>query len=159
MKVLMENKTTEENTQPLVHSFDKSNINSKYSPKLIGLFIAVVIIGILSGYIFSSNGTGQGSSKTGSILNLSNSPKGTVVGSNDTSTFKDTAEGSLKTGGIDGEGAFHLERAGGESQNVYLTSSTVDLSKFVGKKIKVWGQTQKAQHAGWLMDVGRVEVL
>ena len=27
-----------------------------------------------------------------------------------------------------------------------------------GKKIKVWGQTQTAQYAGWLMDVGRVEV-
>jgi len=33
------------------------------------------------------------------------------------------------------------------------------LSKFVGKNIKVWGQTQSAQYAGWLMDVGRVEVL
>jgi hypothetical protein len=81
------------------------------------------------------------------------------LGSNDTKTFKDTAEGTLKTGGIDGEGAFHLERPGGDSQNVYMTSGTVDLSKLIDKKIKVWGQTQAAQHAGWLMDVGRIEVL
>ena len=27
------------------------------------------------------------------------------------------------------------------------------------KKIKVWGQTQKARVAGWLMDVGKIEVL
>ena len=65
----------------------------------------------------------------------------------------------MKEGGADGEGAFHLERTGGVSQNVYLTSAIVDLSKYVNKKIKVWGQTQKAQTAGWLMDVGRIEVL
>jgi hypothetical protein len=97
--------------------------------------------------------TSTGSSNSTSVS------KGTTVGSNDTNTFKDTAEGTLKQGGIDGEGAFHLVRSGGDSQNVYLTSSSVDLSKFVDKKIKVWGQTQKAQHAGWLMDVGRIEVL
>jgi hypothetical protein len=42
---------------------------------------------------------------------------------------------------------------------VYLTSSLVDLSQFVKRKIKVWGETQKAKVAGWLMDVGKVEVL
>jgi hypothetical protein len=120
----------------------------------------VVILGILSGYFISgTNKTSQNSASGSGILNLSSAPKGTIVGSNDTTTFKDTVEGTLKTGGIDGEGAFHLERPGGDSQNVYLTSAIVDLSKFVDKKIKVWGQTQKAQHAGWLMDVGRVEVL
>ena len=67
--------------------------------------------------------------------------------------------GTLKEGGIQGEGQFHLVRPGGVSQNVYLTSSSVDLSKFVGKKIKVWGETEKAQYAGWLMDAGRVEVI
>jgi hypothetical protein len=73
--------------------------------------------------------------------------------------FKDQAEGTLKEGGIDGEGNFHLERPGGESQNVYLTSSTVDLSLYVGKKVRVYGQTFAGQKAGWLMDVGLVEVL
>ena len=40
-----------------------------------------------------------------------------------------------------------------------LLLRSVDLSKFIGKKIKVWGATQTAQHAGWLMDVGRIQVL
>ena len=40
-----------------------------------------------------------------------------------------------------------------------MTSSVVDLSQFVDRKVKVWGSTQTAQVAGWLMDVGRVEVL
>ncbi len=85
--------------------------------------------------------------------------KGAVIGSNDTATFKDTADGVLQPGGLEVEGQFHLVRPGGDSQNVYLFSSAVDLSAFVNKKIKVWGQTQTAKKAGWLMDVGRVEVL
>lgn len=82
-----------------------------------------------------------------------------IAGIADKSTFKDQAEGILRNGGIDGEGNFHLERPGGASQNVYLTSTTVDLTKFIGKKVRVWGQTFEAQKAGWLMDVGLVEVL
>lgn len=146
--------------QPLIHSFKEQGIKSMNSPKVIGLFIGVVVLGILSGYLLSGIGSPRGSiSKSGGILNLSSVPKGTIVGSDDTETFSDPAEGILREGGSEGEGAFHLERTGGESQTAYLISSIVDLSKFVGKKIKVWGQTQKAQHVPWLMDVGRVEVL
>ena len=76
----------------------------------------------------------------------------------DKKTFKDSVEGILREGGIDGEGNFHIERPGGVSQNAYLTSSTVDLSNYVGKRVKVWGQTFSGQTAGWLMDVGLVEV-
>lgn len=76
----------------------------------------------------------------------------------DKKTFKDSVEGILREGGIDGEGNFHIERPGGVSQNAYLTSSTVDLSNYVGKKVKVWGQTFSGQTAGWLMDVGSVEI-
>ncbi len=130
---------------------------SIFSRKLvIGLIIAIVL-GLGSGYLLSSKGDrviggGQESSK-------SSESTGIVVGSSDTKTFKDIATGVLQKGGIDGEGAYHLVRSGGDSQNVYLTSSTVDLSQFIGKKVKVWGETQKAKVAGWLMDVGRVEVL
>lgn len=147
--------------QPLVHDFNKENLKSAFTPKIIALLVVIAVFGVISGYFVAgkSGSSTVGGIKSMELFNTSSVPKGTVVGSNDTSTFKDVAEGVLKQGGIDGEGAFHLERAGGESQNVYLTSSTVDLSKFNNKKIKVWGQTQKAQHAGWLMDVGRVEVL
>jgi len=84
---------------------------------------------------------------------------GTEAGISDESTFKDTAEGKLESGGIDGEGTHHLERPGGISQNVYITSSNVDLQKFVGRKVKVDGKTFAAEKAGWLMDVGQLEVL
>ncbi|MCL5435382.1 MAG: hypothetical protein M1405_03265 [Patescibacteria group bacterium] len=146
--------------QSLVHDFNTSNSKFSFSPKIALIFVVVVLLGLGSGYVLSTRLSINGkTANIGGNLNSSSISKGTTVGSNDTNTFKDTAQGILKQGGIDGEGAFHLERPGGSSQNVYLTSSTVDMTKFVDKKIKVWGQTQKAQHAGWLMDVGRVEVL
>ncbi|HYM64864.1 MAG TPA: hypothetical protein VES68_00040 [Candidatus Sulfotelmatobacter sp.] len=147
--------------EPLVHDFNKENLKNAFTPKVIFILLVVVILGTVSGYVFSgkSANLSNSSSNSGGVFNSSTASKGTVIGSDDTKTFKDTVDGTLKEGGINGEGAFHLERPGGESQNVYLTSSTVDLSKFINKKIKVWGQTQKAQYAGWLMDVGRIEVL
>jgi hypothetical protein len=134
------------------------NMNSIFTKSLFIFLIVAVVLGIGTGYIFRAKGN-TGNTLTSGTIDSSNISKGTVVGSNDTKTFKDTATGTLKNGGINGEGQYHLARSGGDSQNVYLTSSSVDLSKFVGKKIKVWGQTQTAQYAGWLMDVGRVEIL
>jgi hypothetical protein len=159
----MENKEKVELTtnKNLIHSFDKENLKSAFTSKVIMMLFGVVVVGVLSGFLLSSLSGNSliGKNVQSTVSNGDSVAKGTIVGSNDTKTFKDTAEGTLKEGGIEGEGAFHLERSGGESQNVYLTSSSVDLSKFIGKKIKVWGQTQKAQTAGWLMDVGRIEVL
>ncbi len=136
----------------------KRKDTSYFSPKIALLFLGVIAAGIFTGYFLSQTSTGSISkgtpaAGTGAVV------KNTVYGSNDTTTFKDSAEGVLQAGGIDGEGQYHLVRPGGDSQNVYMTSSLVDLSQFVGRSIKVWGQTQAAMHAGWLMDVGRVEVL
>lgn len=139
-------------------SQNRENINSIFTKNLFIFLIIAVVMGAMSGYIINGNKPSGNTLTTGSIDSSSIS-KGTIVGSSDTKTFKDTATGDLKEGGIEGEGQFHLVRPGGTSQNVYLTSSSVDLSKFVGKKIKVWGETEKAQYAGWLMDVGKVEVL
>jgi hypothetical protein len=139
---------------------ENMNMNSIFTKNLFIFLILSVVMGAMSGYILSNKkGAAGGNTLATGSVNSSKISKGTVVGSNDTKTFKDTATGTLKNGGINGEGQFHLARPGGESQNVYLTSSSVDLSAFVNKKIKVWGETQKAQYAGWLMDVGRVEVL
>ena len=159
IKIMEQNKENIKD-QSLVHDFNTSNNKFTFSPKIALILVVIALLGLGSGYMLSTRSgiNGKTISNEGS-LNSSAISKGTTVGSNDTNTFKDTAEGVLKQGGIDGEGTFHLERPGGISQNVYLTSSSVDLSKFVDKKIKVWGQTQKAQHAGWLMDAGRIEVL
>jgi hypothetical protein len=145
------------NKAPLLHKFDQGKKSSS-TTVFISLFVAI-ILGVGTGYFFAGKSgavNAPGVTKTGDITSVQ---KGDVVGSDDTKTFKDVAEGTLKPGGIEGEGQFHLVRPGGDSQNVYLVSSIVDLSKFENRKIKVWGSTQTAQHAGWLMDVGKVEVL
>ena len=130
---------------------------SVFTKKLVMFLVVAIIFGAMTGYVLSKRGGVK--TLSNEEINSSSISKGTIVGSDDTKIFKDIAEGTLKGGGINGEGQYHLVRPGGESQNVYLTSSHVDLSKFVAKKIKVWGETQTAQTAGWLMDVGRVEVL
>ena len=137
------------------------NVSSVFTKNLFIFLIVAIVLGGITGYALSTNNKGgsSGSALTSGTVESSQITKGTIVGSNDTKTFKDIATGTLKNGGINGEGQFHLVRTGGESQNVYVTSSSVDLSKFLDKKIKVWGQTQTAQYAGWLMDVGRVEVV
>lgn len=118
----------------------------------------IIIAGILTGYILSSSlSKGNLSSSVGTKDGQTGSGKS--VGSADTKTFPDSAEGDLEAGGINGEGTHKLIRPGGDNQTVYLTSSVLDLNQFVGKKVKIWGQTFSAKKAGWLMDVGRVEVL
>lgn len=137
-----------------VHKLGGDSANPAQMPmKKLFIFVAVAVIvgaavGFLPRLITKSSGTKTGSGEATQTAGIA-----------DKSTFKDAAEGTLKEGGIDGEGNFHLVRPGGESQNVYLTSSTVDLSLYVGKKVKVWGQTFTGEKAGWLMDVGLVEVL
>lgn len=149
----------EQHADPQVmHSFgEKPQSSTKVSARqVLAVLVIVVLLGVGTGFVVATL-TG-GTTSTPGLLGTNNL-KGKTFGSDDTQVFKDTAEGVMQEGGVDGEGEYHLEREGGESQNVYLTSSLVDLSQFVGVKVKVWGETQTAQKAGWLMDVGRVEVL
>ncbi len=150
---------TQQQTQPIETVFhDMNTPTSSFSSKVFILFIVVVLLGIGSGYLLAKHNSvslpvGQnGITSSGSVA------KGVTYGSGDLATFKDTAEGVVQKGGIGQDGQYHLVRPGGASQYVYMTSSLVDLSQFINHKVKVWGQTQKAQQAGWLMDVGRVEV-
>lgn len=139
------------------HSFKQGT--SVSTSMVFSTFFIIILLGLGAGF-FISKSKSTSTTSTNAIGGSSASiMKGTIYGSTDTNTFKDTATGALQNGGIKGEGQFHLVRPGGDSQNVYMTSSSVDLSQFIGHKVTVWGQTQKAQTAGWLMDVGRVEVV
>jgi len=147
--------------QHLLHDFDTKALTSKSNwPIIAGVVVGTVLLGVLSGYgvtvMFSKS---SGSSSTITSQNETSSDAIQSAGILDKETFKDQAEGILKDGGFEGEGSFHLERPGGKSQNVYLTSTTVDLSQFLGKKVRVWGATFAAEKAGWLMDVGYIEVI
>lgn len=127
--------------------------------KSAGVIIAIILAGVGSGYLLSVRlGASQSLRSTGSV-DEAGVKVGDVFGNPDKETFRDEAHGVLVKGGIDGEGSHRLLRPGGESQNVYLTSSVVDLELFVDHRVLVWGETFSAQKAGWLMDVGRVEVL
>lgn len=142
----------------IIHNLDGDSSNG-FSTPLVAVFILVsIVIGSLVGFgIAQLKGSGSTTVKSPTAQNTNNEPVAKQAGIKDKATFKDSAEGLLKEGGFEDEGSFHLERPGGESQNVYLTSTAVDLSQYVGKKIKVWGQTYKGQKAAWLMDVGLVE--
>lgn len=130
----------------------------KAKTKLILWLISLVFLGTISGYGLTLLKKPHGAKQL-SRTTEGGTEKGKTFGVVDEKAFKDQAEGEIASGGIDGEGSHHLIRDGGESQYVYLTSSIVDLDQFVGKKVRVWGQTFEAQKAGWLMDVGRLEIL
>lgn len=142
---------------PTIRSvFTKRPPLSNISPVLLVIGLVVVIAGLGTGYLFA-RGSGIGPSR------VQVAPGATVeeggIGLEDEKTFRDEAEGTLEKGGIDGEGSHHLVRPGGPSQNVYLTSSVIDLDDFTGKKVHVWGETFSGQKAGWLMDVGRIKLI
>lgn len=143
--------------QALMHKLTGDR-TSFLSMKLIIAFLLIIIIGIFSGYLLAGGSNAHSTVTAGVNLTKSQIHVGQSYGSTDVSSYKDTVEGTMQNGGIDGEGQYHLVRPGGESQNVYLTSSVVDLSLFINHKVKVWGATEAAQHAGWLMDVGKVQV-
>lgn len=123
------------------------------------LAVAVIIVsGLVSGYLLAEQ---KVAGKT-ILPNGGDKPKFVksekIVGTT-AKEFKDSAVGVLEAGGLDGEGTHKLIREGGPSQTAYLTSSIIDLDEHVGKKVKVFGETFEAQKAGWLMDVGRLEIL
>lgn len=143
--------------KPLVKEFPRES--RKFPLKTVLTVIIILTAGVLTGYLFSQKDNLPAQLKSTENLSQEGVQKGDVFGLVDQETFRDSAEGVLVKGGINGEGSHHLVRPGGESQNVYITSSTVDLDLFADHKIKVWGETFSAQKAGWLMDVGRVEVV
>lgn len=130
----------------------------KVPPRLMisAMILSLILAGGLTGFVLAKKDMGglTGSGKATIIKTQK------MVGSTDTKTFPDKAEGVLEKGGLGGEGTHKLVRNPKDpSQTAVLTSSIVNLDDFIGKKVRVYGQTFAAQKAGWLMDVGRVELL
>lgn len=126
---------------------------------LIPVVILIIGLGIGTGYFLAGRNRVETTAGGAGIVSPSAIVKGAEFGLKDESTFRDTATGVIEAGGIDGEGTHQLLREGGPSQTVYLISSVLDLDQFVDKKVQVWGETNKAQKAAWLMDVGKVKIL
>jgi len=145
----MENPPKEEQiTKPLLSSVDPVRL-------LLGVVIISILLGAITGFIMAGK---DASSKSPGLI--SGAPK---TAQQDSRTFRDFAEGMIRKKPEPAdpseyvEGTHLLEREGAVS--VALTSSVVDLSQYEGKKVKVFGETQKAIKEGWLMDVGKVEEL
>ena len=144
----------EQITQPLNKKSSVSKIN-----KVVPLILLLLIIaaGAISGLFLSSTGRKSESESTISEQeNLTPEAKQSF-----TQTFRDEAEGEIeKNDELDkyAQGTHKLIRPGGEAQTAYLTSSVLDLDEYVGKKVKVFGETFGSSQVGWLMDVGKVEV-
>jgi hypothetical protein len=124
-------------------------------PFIVGAFF-VVILGVLTAWFISSN-----------VLNGQRSNKGvpgvkvtsTEAGKLDPNIKYDTATGVLQEGGLNGEGTYQLVREGGVTKTVALTSSMINLSPFVSKKVTIWGETISSKRpGGWLMDVAKIQV-
>lgn len=159
MRTIDSTQTTNSKTSPL-HTLDNKNSSTQVSiakKQFIIMLVITLLLAVGTGFVVAQTQTGGTTASTSADGEKEGEQKESA-GILDKETFSDTADGTLREGGIDGEGSFHLERPGGESQNVYLTSSTVDLSEFMGKKVTVWGQTFDSEKAGWLMDVGYIEL-
>lgn len=134
----------------------KNSKISKFVPIIILLIL--IIAGVFSGLIFSSRSKNiaiqQSSIVDDANLNPEQKQAAQVV-------TRDSAEGTIEKNDDyeeTAQGQWKLIRAGGESQTAYLTSSYIDLDQFVGKKVKVFGETLGTDKVAWLMDVAKVEV-
>ncbi len=136
---------------PIVNSLPKGGIK-KVWPYIAGAFL-VVLIGIGTAWMISGR-MAKGNSAAAPGAKVTS----TEAGALDPKIKYDTAEGTLQSGGLNGEGTYHLVREGGVSKSVYLTSSVVDLTNFVDKKVQIWGQTLASKKVGWLMDVAKIKV-
>ena len=141
----------EEKTELIKQIPNNFNLNKL----LVTVLVISVVLGTVTGYVLT---TKSPSKLKGNTQNNDQPPKSA---SQDNKTFKDFAEGTIKAKPAPKnpsqytEGTHYLERQG--QVPVALTSSVVDLSLYEGKKVKVFGETQKALKEGWLMDVGKVE--
>ena len=143
--------------KPLMKPLTGRKFNKSKLFMVLGSFL-VVVLGVVTGWFLAGRGS-LTTSQEDKISGQTSSGK-TVeeAGIGDESSYGSTVEGTLKSGGIKGEGTHYIDRGLGESKYVYLTSSVVDLDSFVDKKVTVWGETISAKYASWMIDVGKIKV-
>lgn len=132
---------------------------SKYLPILI--IVLLVAAGIISGLVLSSRNKAAAQNKSIAKSAIDENTLAPAQKQSFNQTFKDQAEGVVqKNDKLDkyAQGTHKLIRPGGDSQTAFLTSSVLDLDAYLGKKVKVFGETFGSSQVGWLMDVGKVEV-
>ena len=154
----MENVAQVQEKPPVLKSFPKPKTIKETLFIVLGSLL-VVVMGIATGWLLSRKAVGKEAVNGVSKVAPGAQKGAQEAGLSDEATFRDSAEGALLEGGIEGEGTHHLDRGLGEDKFVYLTSTVIDLQGFVDRKVKVWGETIKGKKAGWLMDVGKIKVV
>jgi len=148
--------------QEAVTSPEPNNFMKKRRPPVLMIFSVVAIVAGMGTGFGAHRLTAAPTVDTSSLQQVAKEGQvkvGDIFGIKDDKTFKDSAEGYLQKADAAAEGSHELLRPGGVTQTVHLTSSVTDLDKLVGMQVRVKGETFKGQKAGWLMDVGQVEVL
>lgn len=141
-------------SRPMVNKVKFSN----KSGVLLGLgAVVVVLLGVFAGKMLSGVNIAGNTSGLPSSVAKNGAGNSNEAGTA-TAECKDEAEGTLEEGGKEGEGTHHLVRSADSTKDVYLGSTVLDLQSFVGKKVKVTGQTTASKKAGWLMDVCKIKV-
>lgn len=147
---------------PVLKKFPDSKKESRPVVVMAVLTVLVISAGILTGWLLSSPKASasktSGNSQTKVESNKS-SASANEEGQLDEEIKYQEAEGKLVDGGIKGEGTHHIERDNNPSRYVYLTSTVIDLDKYIDKKVKIWGETISSKNAPWLMDVIKIQVL
>ncbi len=145
-------------------------LTSKSGPS-VKIILIILLLSIPTGLLLSRLAPKKNSPKTSpsiqtktdtisteSIQNKDEIQVDKIYG-NSSAEFTDAAIGTIEAGSINGVGTHILEREGGATQRASLTSSTVDLDLFVGRKVEIKGQTNASNKTGWFLDVGTVKVL
>ena len=153
------------------NTVNNTNLNSPLKlPKTAKkIYLIIIVLAIFSGFwisrfvptrvaVLDTNNNITNSNQASKIIEGQEVIVGTTYG-NLSKNFGDSAMGTIKDGGVNGEGTHTLLREGGITQNAALTSSVVDLDLFVGKKVEVKGETNDSNKAGWFMDVGSIKIL
>lgn len=141
----------EDQKSQITQKFSVNNLNKFF----VAILVLSIVLGLGAGYILAKD------NKTTPVTS-SAVPKNPQAAQEFNQNFSDFAEGVIQSKPTPAdpnsytEGTNILVRQG--AVPVYLTSSVVDLNQYIGKKVKVFGETQKALTVGWLMDVGKVQV-
>lgn len=144
----------------IMKRFPIGGVKSKGSVTIVIGSILVVLLGVGTGWFLSESrattgGGGQVAVEEQRKVDIGNG----VVELGEAGEEADEAEGTLEEGGLKGEGTYRLERDGGAARTVCLTSTVIDLQGFVGKKVKVWGETISPISCPWLMDVVKIKAV
>lgn len=128
--------------------------------KKVYVYLILGLVVVLAGGLTGKTLAGRGGEKTSTGAEVvTKNGEVAEAGLPEDEFTDEPAEGMLVAGGMDDEGTHHLDRGMGPEKDVYLFSTSLDLSKFEGKKVKVWGHSLTSKNVPWLMDVGRITVI